>query len=193
MAFIKWLEPYEPQKNTEVLPGSLESPRDGLHKKKTIWREQTMKNHGKPLDLRALYFETKPNSHLQILQLCFFNFCRWIHSTWFCSQFPVTERHFSGGLSLKSHSNALVDIRAPCMTFVLPKRVHGLFDIKWCPSHCPSHSAPAFFTDSSTYKDYNVFVFFRIFAGKWMKTKPRKPQDFMVQKPWRIIPRIISG
>ena len=162
-------------------------------KKKTIWREQTMKNHGKPLDLRALYFETKPNFHLQILQLCFFNFCRWIHSTWFCSQFPSHWTTFFRRFIIKISFECLGRHTSTMHDICSPKT--GAWSVWYqmmsIPLSIPFNSC--FFTDSSTYKDYNVFCFFVFFAGKWMKTKPRKPQDFMVQKPWRIIPRIISG
>jgi hypothetical protein len=147
------------QKSCRDLPGSLESPRDGLHKKKRFEgskRWKTMENHW-------IY----GHSILKQNQIFIFRFFSCVSSTFageyirhgFAVNFPVTERHFSGGLSLKSHSNALVDIRAPCMTFVLPKRVHGLFDIKWCPSHCPSHSTPAFSPIQAHIKTIMCFVF----------------------------------
>lgn len=142
------------QKSCRDSPGSLETPRDGLHKK-TIWREQTMKNHGKPLDLRALYFETKPNSHFQILQLCFFKFCRWIHSTWFCSQFPSHWTTFFRRFIIKISFECLGKHTSTMHDICSPKT--GAWSVWYqmmsIPLSIPFNSC--FFTDSSTY----IYIF----------------------------------
>lgn len=137
-----------------------------------------MKNHGKPLDLRALYFETKPNFHLQILQLCFFNFCRWIHSTWFCSQFPSHWTTFFRRFIIKISFECLGRHTSTMHDICSPKT--GAWSVWYqmmsIPLSIPFNSC--FFTDSSTYKDYNVFCFFRIFCRKMDEDKTQETSRF---------------